>query len=271
MAGVRGAGRSHREEMMNSLPIWVTYVLIVAFTLLAIECGYWLGRQWQRRYPDEKESGVGALAGATLGLLAFLLALTMSMAVGRFDTRRQLVVAEANAIGTTFLRADYLDEPHRLEVRGLLRDYVDVRLSATGTSSLPEILARSEDIHTSLWSHAVTVARENKDSPTVALFIDALNNMIDLHTVRYIAVTNASLPSAIWYAIFAVTFLTMLMVGMQASFNPRQNFVALIMLALVFGAVVLLIADLSNPQEGILNVSQQAMLDLQRQLHAATP
>ncbi|MCB0040839.1 MAG: hypothetical protein KDE23_14215, partial [Caldilinea sp.] len=93
---------------MSSLPIWVTYVLTVAFALLAIECGYWLGRQWQRRYPDEKESGVGALAGATLGLLAFLLALTMSMAVGRFDTRRQLVVEEANAIGTTFLRADYL-------------------------------------------------------------------------------------------------------------------------------------------------------------------
>jgi len=256
---------------MNSLPIWVTYVLIVAFTLLAIECGYWLGRQWQRRHPDDKESGVGALAGATLGLLAFLLALTTSMAVGRFDTRRQLVVEEANAIGTTFLRADYLDEPHRHEVRDLLRDYVDVRLAAIGASSLSTILARSEEIHTALWSHAVIVARENRDSPTVALFIDALNNMIDLHTVRYIAVRNASLPNAIWYTILAVTFLTMLMVGMQVSFNPRQNFVALIVLALVFGAVVLLIADLSNPQEGILNVSQQAMLDLQRQLHATAP
>ena len=257
--------------MPDQLPLWAVYVLTVAVTLLAIELGYWLGKAWQRRNPDAKEGGVGTLAGATLGLLAFLLAFITSVAVARFDNRRGLVVAEANAIGTTYLRAGYLDEPHRQEIRDLLREYVDVRLAATSEQNLAEVVARSEEIHTSLWAHAETLARAAPASPMIALFITTLNEMIDLHTVRYVAVTATRLPSALWVGLYVVTFLAMLLVGMQASFGTRQNFVALVVLALVFGAVILLIADLNNTQEGALNVSQQAMLDLQRQLHAPTP
>ncbi len=257
--------------MQASLPLWGIYILTVVFTIAAIELGYWLGKTWQRRNPDAKEGGVGTLAGATLGLLAFLLAFITSVAVGRFDTRRQLVVAEANAIGTTNLRAGYLDEPHRQEVRDLLREYVDVRLASTKMEDLPEVVARSEEIHTALWTHAETLARAEPDSPMIALFITTLNEMIDLHTVRYVAVTNAQLPNALWIGLYVVAFLAMLLVGIQASFGPRQNFIALIVLALVFGTVILLIADLNNSQEGALNVSQQAMLDLQRQLHVAAP
>lgn len=256
--------------MIDSLPIWAIYVLTVLFTLLAIELGHWLGKAWQRRYPGEKESAVGALAGATLGLLAFLLAFTTSIAAGRFDARRQLVVSEANAIGTTNLRAGYLDEPHRQEIRDLLREYVDIRLAAVDVQSLDETVERSEEIHTALWTHAETLARAHPASPMVALFIASLNEMIDSHTVRYVSAT-ARLPSALWAALYAVTFLAMLLVGMQASFGPRQNFLALVVLALVFSAVILLIADLNSSQEGALNVSQQAMLDLQRQLHTMAP
>lgn len=256
---------------MDRLPIWAIFVLTVVFTLAAIEFGHWLGKFWQRRNPDEKEGSMGALAGATLGLLAFLLALTTSMAGSRFDTRRQLVMSEANAIGTTNLRAGYLDEPHRQEVRDLLREYVDVRLSATDPQQLDEVVARSEEIQTALWSHAEALARANPLSPTVAIFIESLNELIDLHTLRFVAVQNAQLPGGFWIAIYAVTFLTMLMVGMHTSYAPRQNFLALLMLALVFSTVVALIADMSNSQQGVLNVSQQAMLDLQRQLNTAAP
>lgn len=256
---------------MDVLPIWAIYALTVIFALVAIEIGHWLGKAWQRRYPDEKESSVGALAGATLGLLAFLLAFTTGLAASRFDTRRQLVVSEANAIGTTNLRAGYLDEPHRQEIRDLLRQYVDDRLAVVDAQSLAALAVKSEAIHADLWTHAETLARENPTSPMVALFISSLNETIDLHTVRYVAATNARLPAVFWIALYAVTFLAMLLVGMQASYGPRQNLIALVVLALVFGAVILLIADLSNSQEGALNVSQQAMIDLQRQLHAAAP
>ncbi len=81
----------------------------------------------------------------------------------------------------------------------------------------------------------------------VALFITALNETIDLHTVRYTAVTAARLPSSLFFGLYAVTFLAMLLVGMQASYGPRQNVLALVVLALVFAAVMLLIVDLDRP------------------------
>jgi hypothetical protein len=256
---------------MTELPLWAIYALTVIFTLVAIEFGHWLGKSWQRRHPGEKESSVGALAGATMGLLAFLLAFTTGMAVTRFDTRRQLVVSEANAIGTTNLRAGYLEEPHRQEIRDLLRTYVDDRLAAVETRDIDRLVEQSEAIHAALWAHAESLAIAHPTSPMVALFIASLNETIDLHTVRYTAATNARLPTPFWIALYTVTFLTMLLVGMQASYGPRQNLLALLLLALIFGAVILLITDLSLSQEGVLNVSQQAMIDLQQQLHEMAP
>ncbi len=82
---------------MDMLPIWAIYGLTVIFTLLAIELGYWLGKAWQRRAPGEKEHSVGALTGAALGLLAFMLAFTTGVAVSRFDNRRQLVISQVLA------------------------------------------------------------------------------------------------------------------------------------------------------------------------------
>ena len=256
--------------LLNTLPIWAIYLLTVFFTLASIELGYWLGKRWQRSAPSEKEGGVGALAGATLGLLAFLLAFTVSIAVSRYDTRRQLVISEANAIGTTFLRAGYLDEPHRQEVQDLLRSYVDLRVAAVGVTDLTEMALQSEEIHTALWAHAETLARAQPESEMVALFIVALNELIDLHTVRYIA-ASTQLPFALLVLLYVVTLLAMVLVGMQSSFGSRQNVLALVVLALVFASVMILVVDLNRSQEGALNVNQQAMMDLQRQLHSPTP
>ncbi|MBE2240764.1 MAG: hypothetical protein IAE81_23455 [Caldilineaceae bacterium] len=244
--------------------------MTVFFTLASIEVGYWLGKRWQRSAPNEKEGGVGALAGATLGLLAFLLAFTVGIAVNRYDTRRQLVVNEANAIGTTFLRAGYLDEPQRQEIQDLLRDYVDLRLAAVGVTDLTELAAQSEEIHAALWAHAETLARAQPESEMIGLFIVALNELIDLHTVRYIS-ASTQLPFALFVLLYVVTFLAMVLVGMQSSFGSRQNILALVVLALVFAAVVLLVVDLNRSQEGVLNVNQQAMMDLQRQLQPPAP
>ena len=257
--------------MLDLLPLWAIYGLTVLFALASVELGHWVGKAAQRRAPEEKESLVGALAGATLGLLAFLLAFTTGVAVNRFDNRRQLVVSEVNAIGTTSLRAGYLDEPHRQEVRGLLRTYVDVRLAAVGLQDLSQELAQAEEIHAALWAHAERLARAQPESEMVGLFIVSLNEMIDLHTVRYVAVTATRIPPTLWYGLFAVTFLAMLLVGIQTGYGLRRNNLALLVLALVFSAVILLIVDLDSAQKGALNVSQQPMIDLQRQLQRSTP
>src|SRR3954462_10500046 len=101
---------------MDALPIWAVYVIIVLAGLLVVELGYRLGRFWHGRNPQQPEQAVGSLVGATLALLAFLMVFLIGIASDRFDNRRRLVITEANAIRTNFLRAGYLAEPYRAEV-----------------------------------------------------------------------------------------------------------------------------------------------------------
>ena len=99
------------QQLLDSIPIPLVFLLIVAVLLIGFELGFRGGRWWQDRTPGEQEGPTGTLVGSLLALMAFLLAITMGMASDRFDSRRGLVLAEANAIGTTYLRAGYLPAP----------------------------------------------------------------------------------------------------------------------------------------------------------------
>lgn len=95
---------------LDALPLWGLFLAILLLVLLSVEGGYRLGKYRRSRSEEEKEAPVGAMVGATLGLLAFLLAFTFGLAATRFDTRRQVLLDEANAIGTTYLRAGMLPD-----------------------------------------------------------------------------------------------------------------------------------------------------------------
>ena len=118
--------------ILDVLPLWGLFLTIVLLVLAAIEAGYRLGSYRHRYAGREKEAPVGAMVGATLGLLAFMLAFTFGMAASRFDTRKQLVLDEANAIGTTYLRTAMLPEK-RDEVHDL---FGPTRMLALKPSSL---------------------------------------------------------------------------------------------------------------------------------------
>ena len=96
------------HQLLDPLPVAVVFLAVALVSLAAYEIGFRVGRRWQERTPDEKEGPSGILVGSVLALMAFLLAVTMGMASDRFDSRRQLVLDEANAIGTVYLRAGYL-------------------------------------------------------------------------------------------------------------------------------------------------------------------
>src|SRR4051795_12182065 len=127
----RGAGdqKGGSPQLLDSIPDFLVFVLVFLGMLVAFEIGFRIGEWRARRNPDEKDGPTGTLVGALLALMAFLLAITMGMASDRFDTRRGLVLQEANAIGTTYLRAGYLPAPYGDESRALLRQYVPLRIS----------------------------------------------------------------------------------------------------------------------------------------------
>jgi hypothetical protein len=253
---------------LDAIPLWLLYILLVLLLLLSAEAGFRAGVAWRRRAPQEKEGPTGAMTSAALALLAFLLAFITGMGITRFDNRRALVLAEANSIGTTYLRAGYLSDPQRSEIRDLLREYVDLRLA--DMADLDEARFRSEEIHNELWSRAIIVAQEDP-SPVTALFISSLNETIDIHGERLVAIMNTRLPPALEIGIILATFLTMAMVGFYNGVQNSRSVIPLVALIVIFSAVLLLIVDLDRHTEGFMQVNQQALLDLQTQLNTSPP
>ena len=255
---------------LDALPLWGVFVAILIVVLLSVECGYRLGRYRRNRHEQEKETPVGTMVGATLGLLAFILAFTFGLAAARFDTRRQVLLDEANAIGTTYLRAGMLPE-RREEIRALLRNYVDTRLEAVRSGNIAEGMRESENIQNDVWTHAIAVGEKNPNSIVVGLFVQSLNDMIDLHAKRVQASLRSRIPGAIWIGLFAVAALSLATMGYHAGMVGTRRSLAILAVALTFSVVIELIADLDRPQEGILKVSQHALLDLQRSMNVPTP
>jgi hypothetical protein len=120
---------------LDALPLWGVFLVILVVVLLSVECGYRLGKYRRNRHEQEKETPVGAMVGATLGLLSFILAFTFGLAAARFDTRRQVLLDETNAIGTTYWRAGMLPD-RRDGIQAPLREYVDTRLEALRSGNI---------------------------------------------------------------------------------------------------------------------------------------
>jgi hypothetical protein len=254
------------NTLLDALPLWGLFIAILVVVLISVECGYRLGRYRRNRHEQEKETPVGTMVGATLGLLAFILAFTFGLAAARFDTRRQVLLDEANAIGTTYLRAAMLPE-RREEIRTLLQNYVNTRLEAVRSGNVAEGLRQSENIQNEVWTNAVAVGEKNPNSIVVGLFVQSLNEMIDLHAKRVQAGLRSRIPGAIWVGLFAVAALSLAAMGYHAGMVGTRRSLATLAVAFTFSVVIELIADLDRPQEGVLKVSQHALLDLQRSMN----
>jgi hypothetical protein len=255
----------------DNIPSWAVAAMTAAIVLLAFEAGLRLAR-WQKRRATrhaepEAESAVGGVVASTLGLLAFLLAFTFSMAADRRDVKRDLLLDEVNAIETTYLRADLIPEPHRTQARGLLRKYVELRLDAyEHPEKLPDAIRESEGVQRELWQHAAVLDDADLKNPDIAaLFVDSLNQMIDLQTSR-VAVGGYRIPKIIWSVLGLLTVLAMVAAGYHFGHCGKRNMLVQLVLALSLAIVIFLIADLERAAEGWLRVSNAPMVKLHEQL-----
>ena len=256
-----------KHGAFDAIPLWGVFVLTAALVLLAIEIGYRVGSRRRVRASNEQAGPVGVMAGSTLALLAFMLGFTFSFAAGRVDARRTALMNEANAIGTTYLRADMLPEPHRGEIRQLLRDDVTTQIEAANTTDLAPATARVDAIHAQLWEHATALGRDNPNSIVTGIFIQSLNEAIDQYSVRLMTVrTRVARP--VWFVLYTLTFLALLAMGYQIALTGTSRSPAVTFVALSFAIVICLVADLDRPHEGNIRVSQQPLLDLQTTMQA---
>lgn len=256
---------------MNILPIWAVFAASAFGIYVAIEVGYKLGGIVHRCAEDEKESPVSAISASILGLLAFLLAFTFGIASNRYDARKALVMEEANAIGTAFLRTDFLPEADRAEAADLFRTYLDDRLAAVRSGDIGRVraaVATAERIQGRLWQMAVANARRDMNSDVAALYIDALNSMFDVHSARVVLGQHARIPRGIWQALGILVLLGMAGVGYQTAIAGSRRSWATPVLAASFALVIALIVSLDRPESGRLLVSQQALINARAAMDA---
>lgn len=251
--------------LLDALPLWTILLITIAITFGSIETGYRLAQRRRRRFPEEKEGPVGGMAGATLGLLAFMMAFTFGMAASRFENRRQVLLSEANAIGTTYLRAKMLAEPMRTDAQNLLREYVDVRIEGSQPDRFEQAVVKSEELQNRLWAVAVVQAEKERTVLT-SLFVQSLNDVINLHATRLVAVTRSRVPGMIWIVLYLLAIIAMVMMGYSAGLTNSKRSLATFALVIGFSSVLYLIADLDRPGQGMLRITQQTMIDLRKSM-----
>jgi len=256
---------------IDRIPLWFILPLIVGSSLLMMEVGYRIGRWRHSRVVDEKEAPVAAMSAAVLGLLAFMLAFTFSMAATRFDARRQTVVHEVNAIGTAHLRARLLPEPRKSAITSKLVRYTELRSQKMTPENISDLLAQSTTLQQELWSEAVAAAETDTRPIMTGLFIESLNEVIDLHTTRVFLGLSNRIPMTIWASLFVLIVLGMISFGYQAGIAATSRSLEMPIFALAFAGVLYLIFDLDRAHEGLMHVNQNAMLDLYRSMQSSTP
>ena len=252
---------------LDRVSIPALYVLTVALFFVVDELGYRFGLRYKARTGGIKESLVGANLGILLGLLSFMVAFFVGMAASRFDTRLHLVLADANSIGTTALRAELLPEPYAAQVQGMLREYVDVRAATSRREiGLPEAKARSEQLLEQIWE-AATAAAEVRPTPITASFIQSLNETIDINSEVIFSNTTNRMPVSTLLIVYLVATISFLLLGFHNSLHENRNLVSLTLVVAVFSMVILLIFDLDRPRDGLLQISHEPLLELQTTLH----
>jgi MFS family permease len=265
-----------KERLFDLLPAWAIFVGTTALVLISIYVGVFLARLWHKRSPPEKDTSVSTLVGATTALLAFLLAFTFGLAASRFDAKRGFLLDEVNAIGTAFLRAGLIPEPHRTAVRTLLKEYVDIRVELyQHPEKAEQLIPRSGELQGLMWAHAEALVNADlRNPPIVSLFVSSLNEMFDMQTKRITIGVYYQMPTALWAALFTLTVLSMLEVGYLLGMSDRASWLLVLLLSLALATVILLIVDLDRSGvggTGLIKVEQQPMRNLQQWIHEQMP
>ena len=258
-----------------TLSDWELALLILAVVASVTAAGVALGR-FLRKKSETLREPFGALQGALLGLVALILAFGLTLAVGRYEARRAAVVAEVNAIGTTYLRAQLLAEPVRDQSMVLLRNYARLALRISsqvpGSPSMLRTVTAERTIQRQLWG----LAGQALDAAPVAnaprLYVESLNVMIDQLTVRLSALGNR-VPTAVLALELLGAAAALGMLGMYLAVLGR-GWLPMLLAAALVTMLLLVTFDLDRPIRGLINVPStpyQSLLASMKEPPAAHP
>ena len=253
---------------MNNLMKSPYIVFALSFFLmwLSVHIGIFF-RKRQMGLEDEVRQDLDLIVASTLTLLGLIIGFSFSMAIGRYDQRKNYEEAEANAIGTEYVRADLLPAADAAKVRALLIDYLDQRILFYRTRDereLQQIYTHTAHLQAELWS-AVRAPSAAQPTPILALVLSGMNDVLNSQGYTQAAWWNR-IPIAAWGLMAAVAICSNLLVGYSAR-RAEGGVVRLLILPLVLAIAFLLIADIDSPRRGVIRVLPKNLMSLAQSLH----
>jgi hypothetical protein len=248
------------------MPVLSTFQQMDAFTIagllfLIMIIAFMLGNQI-RRYKERNgktidNKNIGALEGSLLGLLALLLSFTFSMSSNRHDRRVNLIIEEANDIGTAILRADLYPDSIRKAFRKDFKAYLETRISfytaKADMGKVQQALAEGNRLQSALWQRATIIGQDKDNFHRTSQMVPALNAMFDIVTTGN-AATMDKVPEVILYLLFLICLTAAMMVGYAD--GPKPDWTMVISFSLMITMTVYLIIDLDRPRRGVINMNK---------------
>lgn len=265
------------DPVLDYIPLWGWAVFTVGSLWLCYAGGFELGKNYYT--PRPPSCGPAVMVAAILGLTGLVLIFSVLIAYSRFSEKRGIVLKEAHAIETAYLRAAYLPEPAASKIRQWFRDYLRIRLQGTRplagenlthlTERIGQTVTKSENIQEALWKEAILMAQQNSQSTMGALFIQALNEVFNLHAARLTTSVEARLPGVIWLGLYGFAWLALFALGYHAGWGGEQRRVLPILLTLALSSIILVGIALDRPWEGFFRINQQPLITLLQRMDDA--
>jgi hypothetical protein len=248
---------------------WFPVILIVAILLL-MEAGRRFGIRWRSRNREDSLGGSGTVEAAVFGLMGLLIAFTFYGAETRFETRRSLIVDEANAIATAYLRLDLLPEDAQPELRENFREYVKSRLAIyqkipdwEAMEALKSELTHSTSLQRQIWKHAVAASKLASSPSVQTLVVPSIDRMIDIATIQTVALQRHP-PAAVWGMLALTLLVSCLLAGYSMSGSRTRNWVHIVAFCLLFSAVIYVNVDFEYPRmRGFIRIDEMDRLLVQ--------
>jgi hypothetical protein len=243
---------------------WLSCLVLFAAMMVAAAVGRRVGLAKPGRNLPAESFDLNVVEGALFGLLGLLIAFTYSFVMVRDDHRKAAVIAEANAIGTAYLRADLAPEPARTELRDLLRRYARTRIllseAVRNRERFDAAVAESLAVQNRLWPTAAGALRGRTPTVADALLLGSINEVIDSHG-RRLAAARDRLPSIVLLMLMIVALVAVGLTGYASGVAEHRKGWRTTTIAVTISAVMLIILDLDEPRTGLIRVSQQVLVD----------
>jgi len=253
-------------NILNETEAWIITLLLFLLMILSSFVGKLLGNHMRNKKDSEEKS---IETSALTALLFFLLAFTFGMSGDRYDSRRKIVIEEANNIGTAILRSDLYPDSSKTLFRRDFKLYVEARISYyQAGADVKEVLkadSLSQEIASRLWKRASTLSKNPANLAATQQMIPALNNMIDIITSRSSG-EKAKVPESIILMLFFLAMIIAFYGGYSEGRKGKMDWVVQLGFCLLVSLVILFTLDLDRPRRGFVNldISNQTIIDLRR-------